>query len=246
MYPFESWLQAAGPHRQESGRPLVSLCYAQSLDGSLTARRGQPTALSGRDAQLLTHRLRSLHSAILVGVGTLLADDPLLNVRLVQGAQPRPLVLDSRLRTPPEARLFQSGRAGLPPWIATTVPASVSDRAAGLQAVGARLLGLPEDAAGQVSLSDLLDCLGNLGVDSLMVEGGAQVISSFLQQRLADFIVVTIAPLFLGGLPAVSPGLFPLPESGGAIQPSNWPSYPRLVEVGSQQLGDDLIIWGRF
>ncbi len=246
MYPFESWLQAAGRRRQESGRPLVSLCYAQSLDGSLTARRGQPTALSGRDAQLLTHRLRSLHSAILVGVGTLLADDPLLNVRLVQGAQPRPLVLDSRLRTPPEARLFQPGRAGLPPWIATTVPASVSDRAAGLHAAGARLLGLPEDASGQVSLPDLLDCLGSLGVDSLMVEGGAQVISSFLRQGLVDFLVLTVAPLFLAGLPALTPGLFPLPGFPGMILPQETRSFPRLHAVGSHQLGDDLIVWGRF
>jgi 3,4-dihydroxy 2-butanone 4-phosphate synthase/GTP cyclohydrolase II len=246
MYPFETWLQAAGQRRRESGRPLVSLCYAQSLDGSLTARRGQPTALSGLESQRLMHRLRSLHAAILVGVGTLLADDPLLNVRLVEGAQPRPIVLDSRLRTPPGARLLQRGRIGQQPWVATTLADSSDPRVARLGASGARLLTLPAADDGRVSLPELLACLADLGVDSLMVEGGAQVIASFLQQGLVDFMVLTIAPVFLAGLPAVAPGVFGHPQVEGVVYPADWPGYARLIDVGYQKVGDDLVVWGRF
>src|SRR5512142_1687762 len=91
----------------ELGRPLVTLSYAQSLDGCLTVERGRPTPLSGREALRLTHRLRAAHQGILVGVGTVLADDPQLNVRLVEGRSPRPLVLDTNLRLPLEAGLLQ-------------------------------------------------------------------------------------------------------------------------------------------
>ena len=92
-----------------SDRPFVSLSYAQSLDGSLAAKPGAPTRLSGTQANELTHRLRAAHDAILVGIGTILADDPQLTVRGVPGLQPRPVVLDSRLRTPPHSQPVKAG-----------------------------------------------------------------------------------------------------------------------------------------
>ena len=79
---FENWLSLADRHLEKTGRPLVGLCYAQSLDGCLTVRRGQPTALSGAQTKRLTHQLRAAHDAILVGSGTVLADQPQLTVRL--------------------------------------------------------------------------------------------------------------------------------------------------------------------
>ncbi len=95
---------------------MVGLCYAQSLDGCLAEARGRPTALSGPESGRLTHRLRSLHDAILVGVGTVLADDPRLTVRGVRGPSPQPVILDSRLRTPPDAYLV--AQHPRPAWIA--------------------------------------------------------------------------------------------------------------------------------
>lgn len=230
MYPFESWLAQAQDHLEETGRPQVSLCYAQSLDGSLSDQPGRPFGLSGPQALRITHQLRSQHASILVGVGTVLTDDPRLTVRLADGEQPRPIVLDSTLRTPPTARLILS--AEITPWIATTHSAPESRHAA-LQAAGAEIIDLPADEQGKVSLPDLLVCLGQRGISSLMVEGGARILQAFLQQQLADQVIITLAPLFLGGVPVIEPW-------GRSIQ------VPvSLVDVGSQQIGEDLIVWGR-
>ena len=212
---------------------MVSLCYAKSLDGSITARRGQPLALSGPESTRLTHRLRAAHDAILVGIGTVLADDPRLNVRLVKGKDPQPVVLDSRLRIPMNANLLR----GRLPWIATTDRAD-REKGALLEGQGAYLFYLPQDPQGGVSLPALLGHLASLGVKSLMVEGGARVITRFLTDRLVDIVVLTIAPLFIGGQMGV--------ESILAIDSgSDELAFPRLRDFGSTRLGDDLITWGR-
>ncbi len=104
-------LAAASEHRQRTGRPLVTLSYAQSLDGSIADRPGRPLSLSGSQCMTLTHGLRASHDAILVGIGTVLADNPRLNVRLVTGESPQPVIVDSRLRFPPYANLLRHGRA---------------------------------------------------------------------------------------------------------------------------------------
>ncbi len=235
MVPIEAWLADARNFRQEHGRPLVTLSYAQSLDGSLSLRRGIPTALSGPQAMQLTHRLRAAHDAILVGVGTLLSDDPRLTVRLVEGRNPQPVVLDGQLRFPLQARLLM----GEPlPWIATHQRPidhqAHQQKKAALVARGARLLDIPSDENNDLSLPSLLAKLADMGIDSLMVEGGSRVITSFLTGRLVDQFVITIAPLFLGGLPAVQ-----LPAQNGVT------ISPTPHEMGYDRLGDDLIVWGR-
>jgi len=220
-------LQGAAAHRQRLGRPLVTLSYAQSLDGSIAARAGHPLALSGHESLVLTHRLRAAHDAILVGIGTVLADNPSLNVRLVPGADPRPVVVDSRLRLPPYANLLRHGRA---PWIATGDGADPERRAA-LEDAGALVFPVSSQN-GWVDLDSLLKCLGDKGVNSLMVEGGAQIITSFLAARLVDQVVITLAPMLVGGLRVVDP-------QGPALKP-----YPRLRRLLYQPLGDDLVLWG--
>jgi riboflavin-specific deaminase-like protein len=227
MPQFEAWLSQADQHRRETGRPLVSLCFAQSLDGCLAEQRGRPTPLSGPQSSRLTHQLRASHDAILVGVGTVIADNPQLTVRHVKGGNPQPVVLDSHLRIPIQSSLVQ--REQQPVWIATT-PAADSERRFGLESVGARLLVLPADESGRVSLVSLLETLDANGVTSLMVEGGARVITSFLVQGLADWVAITIAPVLLGGLPAVEETL---------------PEPIRLKESYSEQLGEDLVVFGR-
>lgn len=228
MQKFESWLAQADQRPSETGRPLVSLCFAQSLDGCLTAERGRATQLSGPETKQITHRLRALHDGILVGVGTVLADDPHLTVRHAQGEDPQPVVLDSRLRTPVGSRLI-AGRSR-PAWIATTQPADAGRRAA-LEAAGVTVLTLPAGENSGVDLPALLDCLGGRGIRRLMVEGGAAVIDSFLSQGLVDLVSITIAPVFLGGLRAIE---MPLAH------------MPRLSEVDYQKAGEDVVVWGRF
>jgi 3,4-dihydroxy 2-butanone 4-phosphate synthase/GTP cyclohydrolase II len=168
------------------------------LDGSLAAAPGQPLALSGPESSAFTHQLRSEHDAILVGIGTVLADNPRLTVRLVPGPNPQPIVLDSRLQFPLTANLLQHPRGVI---IATTDQAD-SRQQAELEAAGARVVRLP--ARDRVPLPALLDWLGENGIKSLMVEGGSRVITSFLLERLADRVAITIAPRFVGGVRALA------------------------------------------
>jgi len=215
-------LQAAG-RSQRAGRPFVTLSYTQSLDGCITDKPGKPFALSGAQSLALAHHLRAGHDAVLVGIGTVLADNPRLNVRLVEGRNPQPVVVDSSLRVPLNVNLFQS----VPPWIATTDHAD-DERQRALEAVGACVLRLPTDAEGRVNLTALLQRLGELGINRLLVEGGARIITSFLSARLVDRLVLTVAPVILGGLHAV-----------GKLE-----HVPRLDQAGCQRLGDDWIVWG--
>jgi 3,4-dihydroxy 2-butanone 4-phosphate synthase/GTP cyclohydrolase II len=210
-----------------NGRPFVTLTYAQSLDGSITRYRGQPMPLSGQEAMTLTHQLRTNHDAILVGIGTVLADDPRLTVRLVAGPDPQPIILDSQLRLPLTAKLLNEHPHK--PIVATTETADPQKEAA-LQDAGATVVRLPANANGQVSLPALLACLQKHNIRSVMVEGGAQVITSFLAEQLVDRLVITIAPLLVGGLNAV-----------GNLKND---SLPQLENPQMQWLGKDMVLSG--
>ncbi len=203
-------------------RPSVTVTFAQSLDGCLAAEPGQPFALSGPESLQFTHQLRATHDAIVIGLGTVRADDPHLTVRHATGLNPQPIVLDSQLRFPLNARLLRHPTHSL--WIATTDAAPV-DRQTALEAAGARVLRLSADERGHVALSALLDHLGALGLRSLMVEGGAQVITSFLTARLADRLIITIAPKLIGGVRALTA-----------------PVHLSLRNVRYQVLGEDVIM----
>jgi riboflavin-specific deaminase-like protein len=231
MEALERWLISSLDCHAGS-RPLVTLSYAQSLDGSLTARRGQPLAISGPEAMRLTHWLRAWHDAILVGIGTILADDPRLTVRLVEGASPQPVILDSHLRTPPDAWLMREHPKKA--WIATLAGPRRGE-AGTRPGADPRLLALPPGPDGRVSLPALLDRLGDLGVKRLMVEGGASVIGAFLAQGQAELAVVTVSPQFVGGLHAVESD----PRPGGSGD------FPRLEDAQMAQLGADMLVWGR-
>ena len=219
------FLPAISPGPSPENRPFVTLSYAQSLNGAITVRRGENTVLSNNQSMALTHRLRAAHQAILVGIGTALADDPRLTTRLVPGQNPQPVVVDSALRLSPAARLMAEPPL---PWIAATEDASRENEAA-LTAAGARVIRLPATAEGKVALPALLRWLKNAGIDSLMVEGGAAIITSFLAERLVDRLVVTISPQIMNGLNVIQATL---------------PSLPRLEARHSQWLGDDIIWWG--
>jgi riboflavin-specific deaminase-like protein len=230
------------------GRPFVTLAYAQSVDGSIAIEAGRPFRLSGPESLRLTHALRAAHDGILVGIGTVLADDPQLNVRLVAGRSPRPVVVDSRLRTPVDARLLAAtGRDGRVPWIATTaVDDGLRSR---LEARGARILCARALANGWVDLPSLMKQVGGQGVAHLMVEGGAKIITSFLRARLVDYAVITMTPRLLGGLTALRGLTF-----GASAEPNGSPGArttdavdgapPRLCAWVTHRLGDDLVLSG--
>ena len=121
--------------RKRSGRPFVTLCYAQSLDGCLSATQGKPLALSGTETLTLTHRLRAAHDAVMIGIGTVLSDNPRLTVRHVAGRNPQPIVLDSKLRIPLDCSLLGDRRRCV--WLAT-VEGCAPQRRQAVEAAGAQ------------------------------------------------------------------------------------------------------------
>jgi riboflavin-specific deaminase-like protein len=220
----------AADHKKVSRRPFVTLSYAQSLDGCISSRPGESLALSGRQSLTLTHQLRAIHDAILVGIGTVLSDNPRLNVRLVNGRNPQPVIVDTHLRIPLECRLL--AQESVNPWIMCAEGCDATKRRV-LEKTGAQLVVLTTNSKGQIDLASMLDKLGELGVGSIMVEGGARIITSFLLERLPNYLVLTVAPVMVGGLRAVS--------DLGPCDPDN---FLRIKNPGHKWLGQDLILWG--
>jgi GTP cyclohydrolase II len=214
---------------EPSARPFVTLAWAQSIDGSIALEAGRALTLSGAESLALTHAVRASHDAILVGIETVLADDPQLSVRHWPGRSPAPVVLDSRLRTPPDARMLARSQVGRAVRIACTEGADEA-RVPALADRGAHVLRLPAWPNGWVDLAALLDALGAAGIRRLMVEGGARVLTSFLRAGLGDYAVVTVAPRFLGGLAAV-----------GALERAR---PPRFASVSTHRLAEDVVLAG--
>ncbi|MBX5489692.1 MAG: RibD family protein [Chloroflexi bacterium] len=180
--------------------PWVTVKYAQTLDGRIATRSGESQWISSETSLVYAHALRAQHDAVLVGVGTVLRDNPRLTVRLVVGRNPLRVVADSALRTPPDAALFDSpGQT----WLAAVTPINAA-RCRALEARGGRVLALPPDGAGRVDLSRLLAELASQNVQSVLVEGGARLITTLLRERLVHRLVVCVAPKVLGsGVEAV-------------------------------------------
>ena len=195
--------QGSGPHsdRIMTSRPSVTVKIAQTLDGRIATRTGQSQWISGEAARAFAHELRACHDAVLVGIGTVLYDDPRLTVRLVPGPDPLRVVADTRARIPLGCNLLGQGAERTIVFVGETAPeAHVSQ----IRARGARvLMGRPDDR-GRLDLGDLLARLAGEGVRSVMVEGGSGIITSLLAGGLVDRMVVSIAPKVLGaGLDAV-------------------------------------------
>ncbi len=190
-------------HRMRTARPFVRLKLAASADGRIATRAGDARWISGPPARRLVHRWRDELDAVLVGVGTVLADDPALTCRRRGGRDPVRVVVDSRLRTPPDASLLGDGRS--PVWIATT-RAHDRRRAEQLAARGATLLVVP-GRRGQVDLGALFRLLAGRDISSVLVEGGAKIAASLLVGGHVDEICWFSAPLLIGGdgVPMVAP-----------------------------------------
>lgn len=215
----------------DSRRPRVTLKYAQTLDGRIATKTGSSRWISGPESRALAHRLRAEHDSVLVGVKTVLADDPELTVRLSEGRDPLRIVADTSLRTPPSAQVLAVGPESTV--IATTCRADQS-QIRELRRRGARVLVLPE-RGGHVNLEVLLDELGRISIRSVLVEGGAQILSSFLRLRLADDIVIFIAPKIVGA------GIDSIADLG--IQSMD--QAIRFEESSVETVGADIVFRGR-
>ena len=188
-----------GEFRARTSRPYVIVKYAQTIDGRIATSTGDARWISGEEERRTSHALRAGCDAVLVGVGTILTDDPQLTVRMVPGASPIRVVLDSGLRTPDDARVLDHDAATL----VVTTSASWAERRAELRRRGVSVKVVPAGPDG-IDLAAALDELVRAGIRSVLVEGGGRVITSFLSLALADRLVVGIAPRVLGsGVEAV-------------------------------------------
>jgi GTP cyclohydrolase II len=182
-----------GPVQLPSWRPYIVIKYAQSVDGRIATSTGDSRWISGQAERALSHGLRAACDAVLVGVGTIVADDPLLTVRLVDGVSPRRVVVDSTLNVSVDAAVFGEDAVTT---IVTTALADARKRDV-LQRRGIEVIdvGASEDG---VDLVETVAKLRRSGVESLLVEGGARVITSLLRKGLVDRLVVAVAPILLG------------------------------------------------
>ena len=212
-----------------TGRPFVSLKLAMSLDGRIATRSGESRWITGPAARRRAHELRRRHAAVLVGVNTVLADDPELTVREVPGPNPMRVVLDSRGKTPPTARVLEEDGGVL---IATTDAMSPEAEEA-LRGRGAEVRRFPA-REGRVDPEAVLRWLGKRGIDSVLVEGGGEVAWSFLSRGLVNVVYFFYGPVVIGGRGAV-------PAFGGEGF-SALGKAPRFKIRRVERLGDDLLV----
>jgi diaminohydroxyphosphoribosylaminopyrimidine deaminase/5-amino-6-(5-phosphoribosylamino)uracil reductase len=217
-----------------TGRPFVTAKFAASLDGRIATRTGESRWISSAPAREAAHHLRHRHDAVMVGATTAVRDDPALTVRLGDSAARQPLrvVVDSNLRTPASARLFEPG--GGPVLIATTA-AAPADRASGLRAAGAEILELPA-REGRVDLSSLLSTLGDRQILSVLAEGGAEVLGSLRDAGLIDAVVAILTPRLIGG------GAAPAAMAGEGA--ASLAEAVELADLEAERVGVDLIVTG--
>jgi len=184
-----------------TGLPYVTIKIAQSLDGRIATITGHSQWITSYPARVFAHRLRAEHDAVLVGIGTVLADDPQLTVRYAKGRDPIRIVLDDHLRIPLSSQLLNAQLAG------RTIVVTISDdkqRRRAIEATGAQVWRLSSNPQGHVAIPELLKKMAAAHISSVLVEGGAQVITSFLNDRLADRMIVAIAPKIIGtGIEAI-------------------------------------------
>lgn len=222
----------AGFHQRTStGRPLVTLKLASTLDGRIATRAGESRWITGEAARRTAHALRGRHDAILVGVGTVLADDPDLTCRL-PGFRPTPIVrvvADSHLRTPLTARLVATAHES-PTWMLIRHGTDATRRHAFAE-LGIRLIEVPGAEAG-VDLEAGLIALGTAGITRVLVEGGAQVAAALLRSGLVDRIAWFHAPAIMGG------DAWPAVQAFGI---DRLDAMPRFVRRHATPLGDDML-----
>ncbi|HLJ66785.1 MAG TPA: RibD family protein [Chloroflexota bacterium] len=209
----------------------ITLKLAQSLDGRIATSTGESRWISGPESRTAAHRLRAEHDAVLIGVGTVLADNPRLDVRLVPGPDPLRVIVDSRLRTPPTAAVFRAGSAEV---LIAADSGAAQERREALSAAGATVIVLPRGRSG-IDLGALFAVLEERGVGSILVEGGARLATSVLRERLADSLALFIAMKVIG-------------RGRDAIGDLGIREVSRAVQVDGatvERLGEDIFVRGR-
>lgn len=212
--------------------PFIILKVAITLDGKMATRWGVSQWITGEESRHFVHRLRDQVDGVLVGIGTVLKDNPSLTVRLYGGRNPYRIVLDSKLRIPEEAKVFGSDPSKL---VLATTEHAPKKRIEDLESKVGRILVCPSKE-GRVDISLLLRRLGEMEIMSLLIEGGSLVNGSFFDERKIDKVLLFLSPKLLGDVKA--PGIF----LGRGIE--NLGDVIPLKEMRIRKIGEDLLIEG--
>ena len=213
--------------------PYVVMKYAMTLDGKIACHTGLSRWVSGPAARRRVHETRKRLSAVMVGIGTVLADDPLLTCRVDGGRNPVRIVCDSQLRTPLSSRIVATAGA-----VTTIVACCCADRgaAAALENAGVGVVQVRPDAHGHLDLRELMAVLGRCNIDSVLLEGGAKLNWAAMEAQVVNEVHAYIAPKLFGGRNAPSPlaGL-------GVFNPD---AAFTLSDIRVERVGDDLLVRG--
>jgi diaminohydroxyphosphoribosylaminopyrimidine deaminase/5-amino-6-(5-phosphoribosylamino)uracil reductase len=212
--------------------PFVILKVAATLDGKMATREGDSKWISGETSRQFVHRMRDQVDGVVVGIGTVLRDDPQLTTRMKKGRDPYRIILDSRLRIPQEAKVI-----GNPPSkaIIATTELAARDKIEKLEKRGVRILVL-DSKKGKVDLKHCLSKLGEMEIMSLMVEGGSQINGSFLDEGLIDKVLLFFSPKLIGDREAL--GIF------GGCGKATLKEAISLNELRMKRIGEDILVEG--
>ena len=221
-------------HYIQTGRPYVVMKYAMTIDGKIAAYTGLSKWVTGEEARAHVQKLRHELSAIMVGVGTVLADDPMLNCRIPGLTSPVRIICDTHLRTPLDSKVVQTASE-----IPTIIATCCEDERAVLQYTekGCRVLNVAKSGDLHLDLQDLVSKIGAEGIDSILLEGGGTLNWSALESGIVNRVMAYVAPKLFGGSSAKTPV-----EGRGIPDPQE---AVRLRDISISRLGEDLLIEGR-
>lgn len=223
-------------HFFETHRPFVAMKYAMTLDGKIACHTGDSQWITGEASRRYVHGLRKKYSSILVGIGTALADDPMLNCRTEDGADPVRVVADSALRLPEGSQLVKTAR-DIPVIVMTSERILEDDEGkAKAEALRARQVEVIPCGTDRVDFGKALDLLAERDIDSVLVEGGGTVNGSFLEAGLVDRVYAFLGPKLVGGAESKSP------VEGTGV--SRMADAVELTDIEVERFDDDIMITG--
>lgn len=227
-------------HYIRTGTPYVAMKYAMTMDGKIACYTGDSKWVTGEESRAHVQTLRNHYKGIMAGIGTVLADDPMLNCRIEGGRDPIRIIADSHLRIPMDSQLVRT--AGQQPLIVACLPDADEEKAAQLQEKGVEVLRIPgvttaditEEQKEVISLPVLMKELGARKIDGILLEGGGQLNESALQAGIVDRIYCYIAPKIFGGAQAKTPV-----EGQGLTRAADAWKFNR---IGMQEFGQDILL----
>jgi len=215
-----------------TGLPFVTAKFAASLDGRIATAGGESQWITSDAARAVAHRLRHRHDAVLVGINTVLTDDPELTTRLEGGRAPLRVIVDSGLRIPEDARVL---RPGVGAALVATTPRANRERVDRLRERGVQVE-VVDEGPGGIDLRALMTLLGSRDVISVLVEGGAGVLGSAFDAGIVDKVVAMLAPRIIGGVTA--------PGAVGGAGVLSLAASALLADVSVERAGPDLVVTG--